>query len=567
MDESLELGLQPDRERYTLPAFLDDVAARHGERTALRFQSAPEVAWQTLSYDALRAEARVLARALMGAGVVKGARVGVLMANRPEWVVAAFAVSLAGGVLVPVNTFATPDERDYILRHSDTSVLLMRRHLRRHDFVAEIFASHPEIESAEPGRIRCQALPHLRRVVCLDLAAAHGGIESGADLLAQGVDIPEALLDAAASEVRPSDDAILIYTSGTTAHPKGVLHRQRAPVIQSWRFAEAMALGRDDRVLSAQPFFWTAGIAMSLGACLGAGATLIVEEVFAAERFLELVESQRITALHAWPHQEKAMAEHPDAGLRDLSSLEKIEFSSPLASLAGIEKDVWGTYGSYGLSETFTLASSLAASAPADLRSGTSGRPLPGMMFRIVDPETGERLGETGARGEVAVKGVTFMSGYYKVEPELYLDQEGFFHTQDGGSFDADGLLHWTGRLSNLIKTGGANVSPLEIEQALGDCEELSVAQAVGIPHPVLGEVIVLCAVRAAGADVDETELRSRLRERLSAYKVPRRVLFFESDELSFTSNQKLQVGPLRELALERLQREGAEIEGVRYGR
>jgi fatty-acyl-CoA synthase len=261
------------------------------------------------------------------------------------------------------------------------------------------------------------------------------------------------------------------------------------------------------------------------------------------------------------------MAEHPDAGLRDLSSLEKIEFSSPLASLAGIEKDVWGTYGSYGLSETFTLASSLAASAPADLRSGTSGRPLPGMMFRIVDPETGERLGETGARGEVAVKGVTFMSGYYKVEPELYLDQEGFFHTQDGGSFDADGLLHWTGRLSNLIKTGGANVSPLEIEKALGDCEELSVAQAVGIPHPVLGEVIVLCAVRAAGADVDETELRSRLRERLSAYKVPRRVLFFEPDELSFTSNQKLQVGPLRELALERLQREGAEIEGVRYGR
>jgi fatty-acyl-CoA synthase len=169
----------------------------------------------------------------------------------------------------------------------------------------------------------------------------------------------------------------------------------------------------------------------------------------------------------------------------------------------------------------------------------------------------------------VAVKGVTLMAGYYKVEPSLYLDADGYFHTQDGGWLDEDGYLHWTGRLSNLIKTGGANVSPMEIERAVALGDDLRVGLAVGIPHPILGEVIVLCAVRADGASIDETtreaEIRESLRERLAAYKIPKRVLFFEADELEYTGNQKIQLGPLRDLVLARLQKEGAEIEGVLY--
>ena len=259
------------------------------------------------------------------------------------------------------------------------------------------------------------------------------------------------------------------------------------------------------------------------------------------------------------------MAEHPDAKTRVLGSLKHIEFSSPLAPLAGLESDEWGAYGSYGLSETFTLASSLPASAPADLRKRTSGRPLPGMQLKIVDPETGSDVIEAGRAGEIAVRGVTFMRGYYKVDPEFVLDEHGFFHTQDGGHFDDDGYLHWSGRLSNLIKTGGANVSPLEIETALGQREDLRIAQAVGIPHPVLGEVIVLCVVEARGARVDDDELIAHLKARLAVYKVPKHVLRFSADELAFTSNQKLQVGELRELALARLEAEGVTLEGFTY--
>jgi fatty-acyl-CoA synthase len=561
-EDALGLALQPDRARYTLPAFLDDIAERYGEATALRYQPEPGAAWQSLSYVGLRAEARAVAKGLIGAGVVKGARVAVLMANRPEWVVAAFAVGLVGGVLVPVNTYATPQERDYILRHSDASLLLLQDRLLNHGFRADLERDHPEVAEHEAGRIHCPALPHLRRVVSL----AGDGARSLDDLKTLGAEVPEALLDAVAAEMHPSDDGILIYTSGTTAHPKGVLHLQRAAVIQSWRFAEDMDLSSDDLVLTAQPFFWTAGIAMSLGAALGAGAPLIIESVFDPARFLALIQSERVTTLHAWPHQEKAMSEQPEAATLDLSSLRKIEFSSPLAALAGLERDEWGTYGSYGLSETFTLAASLPARTEAGRRSATSGRPLPGMHVRIVDVESGDVLTQAGAKGEIAVQGVTFMRGYYKVEPELYLDAQGFFRTQDGGSFDAEGDLHWSGRLSNLIKTGGANVSPLEIEKALEGYAPLRVAQAVGVPHPVLGEVIVLCAVAAAGQVVNEADVRAHLRERVAAYKVPRRVLLFDAEALSFTANQKLQVGPLRELALARLSEERAEIEGVRYG-
>lgn len=560
----LELALQPDPDRLTWGRFLDDVAQRHGDRVALRSRLEPDAAWQSLTHGELRREARALARGLIGAGVVKGARVAVWMPNRIEWVVASFAVALVGGVLVPVNTYATATERDYILRHSDASLLLLQSGLLKHRFVDDLLADHPELASGEAGRIRCKALPQLRRIVCLD-AGARGAVEPWRALEALASDVPESLVDEIEAEVAPSDEGLLIYTSGTTAHPKGVLHMQRAPVIQSWRFAELMGLSRDDVVLTAQPFFWTAGIAMSLGPSLAAGAPLIVEPVFAPERFLALIESERVTTLHAWPHQEKAMAEHEDARTRDLSSVQKIERTSPLAPIVGLEKDDWGIYGSYGLSETFTIASALPASAPADLRHGTNGPPLPGTSIRIVDPESGERITETGVKGEIAVKGATFMRSYYKVPPELYLDPDGFFHTQDGGSFDAEGCLHWSGRLSNLIKTGGANVSPAEIEQALAGREDISIAHAVGVAHPALGEAIVLCVVPAPGVRLHEETLRSELRQKVAAYKVPRRVLFFTREDLEFTGNQKVQVGRLRELAQQRLVDEGAEIDGVRY--
>jgi fatty-acyl-CoA synthase len=557
MDASLGLRLQPDPSRWTLGRFLQDVAGRFGERPAFSF------AGRTVRYAELERDARGLARGLLAAGVGKGARVGLLVANRPEWAVGAFAAGMVGAVVVPLSTMATPTERDYVLRHADVSTLLLQRSLRSRDFLKELFSLHPELAEGPPGRLACPALPYLRRIACIRRQPA--AAESWADLVDAGNDVPEAVLDAAVAEVDPSDDGMLIYTSGTTAHPKGVLHRQRAAVIQSWRFAELLRLRADDRVFTAQPFFWTAGIAMSLGATLAAGACLLLQEIFEPGAALELLERERATVVTAFPHQEKAMGEQPSATARDLSSIRLSRFASPLARLAGIEKDAWGIDASYGLSETFTIAAMLPADTPSDVRRGSSGRPLPGTEIRIVDPESGAPL-PPGAPGEIVVRGAVLMRGYNKVDPEAVFDRDGFFHTQDGGSLDAEGHLHWTGRLSGLIKTGGANVSPIELERTLAGYPGLKVAAAVGVPHPSLGEALVLCVVPVAGAAAPkEAELQGWLRERVAPYKVPRRVLVFTDGELAWTANAKVQLGPLREAALRRLAAEAAEIAGHRY--
>jgi len=549
---SAELHLQPDPSRYTLPRFLDDVAERHRPRVALRFEG------KSTSYAELRAAARRIAKGLVARGVGKGTRVAVLIANRPEWVTAVFGAALTGAVVVPVNTFATPDELDYVLRHSDAAWLLLQPNVARHAFQGDLLARHPEIAGAKPGAIRCAALPQLRGIVAL-------GREWDA-LLAAGADVSDALLDAISSEIHPADDALVIYTSGTTARPKGVAHRQRTPVIQGWRFAELMGFTPEDRVYTAYPFFWTAGIAMALGATLAAGATLVLHEIFEPGEALALAARERATSLQVWPHQAKAMAEHPDAARTDLSSVRKIEFGSALAKLAGLEKDEWGIYASYGLSETFTLATALPAATPPARRKGTNGPALPGTELRIVDPHTGVVL-PPGEKGEIAVKGLTLMSGYAKVEPELVLDADGFFHTQDGGTLDASGDLHWTGRLSNLIKTGGANVSPLEIEERAGRFAGVRSAHALGVPHPTLGEAIVLCVVPTEGARVDVPGLEAFLREALSAYKLPRAVFVLGRDEVSYTGSQKVQVDPLRERALAKLCAAHTTVAGYRYSR
>jgi acyl-CoA synthetase (AMP-forming)/AMP-acid ligase II len=550
--------VDPGDASLTLPAFLREVATRHGPREALVSQEL------RLSYAELEANARALARGLVGAGVGRGSRVALWMGNRPEWVVSAFAVALCGGVLVPLNTFASPRERDHVLRHSDAALLLMQPELLRHRYLDDLIAAHPELAAGRPGRLRLPALPQLRRVVCLGLAQARGGVERWESLLEQGADVPDALVSAIAAGVAPGDDALVIYTSGSTAEPKGVLHAQRAPVLQAWRFAELMRFTPDERVYTTYPFFWTAGIAMSIGATLAAGGCLITEQHFEPGSALAWIERERASALHAWPHQHKALGEHPDAAARDLRSLRKLDFSSPLARLAGLREDVYGMGASYGLSETFTLVSALPADAPLAARSACHGRALPGSELCIVDPETGAPRAP-GEPGEIAVRGATLMRGYLRVPPEQTFDAEGWFHTQDGGSLDADGLLHWTGRLSNLIKTGGANVSPVEIQELLEAHPQLRFGIPVGVPHPTLGEALVLCALPVEGTAPQEEQIRAWLRERVAAYKVPKRVLFFAPGEVAYTANQKVQVAPLREAALARLRAERAVIDGTRY--
>ncbi len=553
----LRLALAPtDPHRLTLPCFIEEVAERHGDRVAV------VSAERAMTYRALAEESERVARSLRTLGIMQGDRVALLLANRPEWVSAFFGAARLGVIVVPVDTFASPDERDFVLRHSGVRLLLMQRDLAGRDFVAELSGNHPElVGSSMAGGIGLAGLPALRSIVCLDGDELPASIEDWPSWLARG----DGHCEPRANAVGPEDPALLIYTSGTTDRPKGVLHAQRAPVIQSWRFAEMMALNTDDVVATAQPFFWTAGICMSLGATLAAGACLHVRERFESAAMLETIERHGVTTLHAWPHLQKAMAEDPSARSRDLSTLVHVEFDSPLAPLVGLDADRWGIYSAYGLSETFTLATGHPSWVPSADRRGNHGPPLSGMAVRIVDTETGEPKAD-GEWGEIAVRGATLMLGYWQVPIEYTLDADGYFHTGDRGRFDERGWLHWSGRLSGLIKTAGANVSPLEVERVAAAQPGVRAAVAVGAPHPTLGEAIVLCIVPTAAHALDVDAIRVALRAGLARYKVPRHVVVIAEEDVPTTSNQKLRADSLRDIVLARMAAEGVEIEGTVYG-
>jgi acyl-CoA synthetase (AMP-forming)/AMP-acid ligase II len=544
----------PDGIGLTFGAFVSDLARLHGERPALWFEG------RTWTFTELETEVRRVAKALLAANVVKGTRVALLAGNRPEWIFAAWAIGMVGGVVIPVSTFSAEDERDYVLRHSDSSLLIVQDALLKHRFAEAIAETYPASVSGTPF----PELPFLRRVVELKV---HGDdpprFGTWDDFLEAGAVVPDDLLDAAAAQVAPPDAAIVIYTSGTTAHPKAVMHNQRTPVLQSWRVGDHVRLTADDRVASTFPFFWSAGFAMGMGAVLSQGACLLVQEWFDTAAFLALIEGERATTVFAAPHQDAALAEHEDAATRDLSSLRKVGATSRLRAPAGHVRDDWGTVGAYGLSETFTFASSVPGDAPAELRA-LHGKPFPGVDIKIVDDEGAEL--PPGAYGEICVRGLTVMDGYYKVPREEVFDSDGYFHTSDAGAFVDDGNLHWTGRLSGLIKTGGANVSPVELETELAHWGRLRTAMAVGIPHPTLGQAVVVCVTQKIGEAVTEDEVRAYLKERVSSYKVPRRVLFVDESELSFTSSQqKVQLEKLRALASERLARDDSDPDWAAY--
>jgi fatty-acyl-CoA synthase len=537
----------------TLPGLLAETAARHADREACCFHGPGGRV--VLTYAELAGSVAAAARGLAAHGVGPGTRVGLLMGNRPEWVVAAFGVAAAGGVLVPLNTFYEPPELAYVCGHADVEVLVCQSRLAGHAYLDQLDALRPE-------------LPALRLVVALDPPDRRPGVLAWDAVVAAGRPGPAGTVgttgpagtagsagSAPLPPIGPDDPAVAIYTSGTTAHPKGVLHAHRAPARQSWRFARELDLDPDVRVWSAFPFFWTAGFCMVMGATLAAGGCLVLQERFEPGEALALLEAERVTTVHAWPHQSAELEDHPDWARRDLSSLRHVEAFSAWARHPTVRvDDTWSPRSAYGLTETFTIVSSWPARSPPAEREGHQGRILPGNRVRILDPATGEPL-PAGTEGEIAVARPTLMLGYVKVPPEETFDAEGFFRTGDAGWVDEAGRLHWTGRADELIKTGGANVSPVEIEEVLLRHPGLKAAVAVGVPDPLLGQQVVVCAVPHEGVVVTEDDVRAFLRGRIAAYKIPRRVLFVDEADLSFTANRKIRAAALRELAAARLGR------------
>jgi fatty-acyl-CoA synthase len=534
----------------TLGGWLREIAQRYGPAEAAVLREGDQV--ERWTYDELWARALAVARALVASDIGKGTRVGVLMTNRLEFLSAVLGISLAGGVATLISTFFTTPELDEVMKAAGVSVLLVERWVLKKDYVAMLAELEPAILTAPPGQIASLRFPFLRRIAALGDDAAMGAVESWEDFLRSGDAIANDRVDARSASVLPSDPALLLFSSGSTGKAKGILSAHRAVCLQLWRWPKWYNIAVPPRTWSANGFFWSGNFVMALGGTLSSGGSLVLQRWFDAAGALRVMEAERASMLLAWPHQWAQLQAAPNYATTDLSAQYYLDCDTPIAQHPTVSTD-WHEPGhAYGNTETFTLISVYASGTPAEVSGDSHGVPTAGATIKVVEPLTGA-IQPLGERGEIAVKGPTLMLGYIGIPLDESLDDEGFLRTNDGGFIDAQGRLHWEGRLNDIIKTGGANVSPLEIDAVIRDCPGVKITQTVGVPDELLGELVVACIVPHAGATLDEAQVRGFARDKLASYKVPRRVLFFAEDELTTTGSSKVKTADLRKLAAARL--------------
>ncbi|MGL4565701.1 MAG: ANL family adenylate-forming protein, partial [Halioglobus sp.] len=422
-------------------------------------------------------------------------------------------------------------ELEVLVQKSACSVLLLESAILKKDFAEVLRELEPQIATATPGQLHSAGFPFLRWIASVDGMKDKGVIEGWNNFLARGKVIAPELVEATAAEVSPADPGVLFFSSGSTGKPKGILSAHRGVCLQLWRWRKWLGLDENVRSWSANGFFWSGNFAIGIGGTLSAGGSLVLQRTFQAEEALELMEAERVSYLFAWPHQWAQLTDAKNWLDVNLSALKYIDVDSPVAKHPTVNSSWIDATHSYGNTETFTLSSVFPANTPKDVSGDSHGLPAAGNTLRIVDPLNGDTL-PVGERGEIIVKGPTLMLCYIGVPLDETIDDNGFFHTGDGGFIDTQGRLNWQGRLNDIIKTGGANVSPVEIDTVLAQCPGVKVTKTVGVPDELLGELVVACIVPATGAELTEDQVRSFAKEQLASYKVPRRVLFFEESDL-----------------------------------
>ncbi len=526
----------------TLGAFLDACAARSPGREAIAY--APrEAVTARLTWAELRDQSRVVAQKLVGLGVGKGSRVGLLCANRPEWLPLAFGALRVGAVLVPFSTLWKRDEIAYALVHADVELLLTLPGFLKHDYLASLRDILPELPRATPGELRSAGAPALRRVVLLEGEAP--GADRWSDLPA---DVPDDVLTALEASVHPTEPALVFFTSGTTAQAKAVVQSHGSLAISARRIADCLGIGPDDAWWGHMPLFWSGGFIMGALATLAGGGRVVLHEVVEPGAALALLEAERCTIMLGW-HQAGPLLDHPDFTKRRLFLKKGSGGTHPLATrLLGADHV---SVGMFGMTETATCVTCGRWDDPAPLRTGTFGPPLAGMEVRIADPETLTPVAP-GETGEILVRGPTLMEGYYRVPREQTFGPGGFFRTGDLGYLDDAGRLHFGSRLKDVIKTAGVNVAATEVEEALVKHPAVKAAHVVGVPDPVRGENIAAFVVLEPGARADADALRAFCRDTLASYKVPREVFVIAEADVPRTGTGKVEKPALRTLAEKR---------------
>jgi acyl-CoA synthetase (AMP-forming)/AMP-acid ligase II len=517
-----------------------------------------------VTYAELESRSAVLARGLLARGVSKGTRIGLWLGNSADWVVSFLAVARCGAVAVPLSTFFSDAELAAVVRHADLAGMVVHPQFLGEDQRDRLAAAIAGLAGCGAPPWAVPAAPHLRWVVALDEDRPAGDPGSpwavGRRWLSDAAATPgfdDRLLAAAEAEVFADDDAIMIYTSGTSSMAKGVPHSHRGMLEKVHYLREWMGVADGVRSYIASPFFWVGGLTMSLFLVLDGGGTQYCTDRFDAGQVLELVATERIERAVLYPHHVNALVEHPDFATADRSSLTEAD---PRVLLAGVARptDPEALRIGIGMTETFGgywwgRARPVPGEPP--LRPGERRPPplelsQPGVEIKVVDPDN--RPVVDGEMGEICLRGMSVTRGLHKLARDTVIDADGWFHTGDRVLVDGP-RLWFRGRLGDMIKTAGANVSPSEVVGELRDIDGVADAYVFGLPDPVRGQVVVSVVVPVAGRTLDAEAIRATLKDRLSTFKVPAEIVFFTEADIPWTASHKVRTAKLVELAAERL--------------
>jgi fatty-acyl-CoA synthase len=539
------MGMEWYRKR-TLGQTLDETAARHGAREALVFGE------QRWTWAEFQRETDAIAKGLIAIGVEPGERVAVWMTNRPEWLWLMFAIAKVGACIVPLNTRYRTDDVAYTVTQSRSATMISLDRSGPVDYQGMLMESMPGVTPNADGTVTVTNYPDLKRIVVLgDKRLPH--CRDWAELVAAGKQVSDATLTARAAAVDPDGLMMIAYTSGTTGHPKGVMHTH-APIRSVHERAQVLGQTMAEVHMNYLPMFHIYAYSEIAMMCAITGAKQIMMDVFDAERALDLAEREKATFLHGfeahWADLLTAQARKPRTLCVRLGTLPAGQESTiPIAEKV---QDVFcPTISGFGMSEVWAYVACNNPSHTREQRVYASGYPMNDYEFKVIDPATG-REQPHGQPGELLIKGYAVMKGYWdKPEATAETLRDGWLHSGDTAYVREDGHLVFMGRAKDMLKVGGENVSPAEVEAYLRGMAEIQDASVVAYPDPRLTEVPVAFVIPKPGQTITAETLIERMKGRIASFKIPRHVIFV--DAYPMTSSGKIRKIELRAQARERL--------------
>ena len=547
----------------TIGDFLDQQAQNIPTREAVVYSCYPEfggaldIRW---TYAEYRDRVNATAKGLMALGLNKGDHIAIWAANLPEWLLLYLAAAKAGLVVVTVNPAYRAAELEYVLKQGDVQALFFMARVRDHDCLATV--SSLVTPGASNGEVSSERLPLLRYISLVGAPPA-GLMEQESwrptlfkEMVTGGAPVSDEALRERQAAVKPEDPFQILYTSGTTGFPKGAVQAHRAVFNNGRLFARRWGMQTGERGCTAMPFFHAGGCVLAILADLAIGATLHPLVAFDPVKTMQVISTERCTMFGGVPTMLLAMLQHPDFGKYDLSTLRSVVSGGspvPVYLMEQVKErmgaDVAIVFGQTEASAAITLTK------PEDSferKSATVGVPLPHGEVKIINAATG-KIVPCGERGELCCRGYLVMLGYYKMPEKTAdaIDSEGWLHTGDLATMDAQGYVNIVGRLKEMVIRGGENIFPREIEEFLIRHPRVVDVQIMGVPDKFFGEELLAVVIPAAGEALTEQELREYCKGQISHQKIPRYFMFVESYPL--TASGKVQKFVLRDQAIKTL--------------